>query len=127
MLDKLLREICDRMGVNVKIVKAKGRSPLIVLTRQLFFYYAQVYTDSFLSEIAATAGQCTHANVLHGRNKIAAIVDDGSIHNAKNKEILDFKRQMDKDIEDILANGTLSLEKLEKRISILEQKLKDLL
>ncbi len=62
-------------GIDLKILKGRGRSRNIVVPRQVAMYLMREETDSSLMEIGTELGGRDHTTVMHGCEKIATEIN----------------------------------------------------
>ena len=65
-------------GVDIKILKGRGRSRNIVVPRQVAMYLIREETDASLMEIGGELGGRDHTTILHGCDKIATELNTDS-------------------------------------------------
>ncbi len=62
-------------GIDLKVLKGRGRSRNIVVPRQVAMYLMREETDSSLMEIGEELGGRDHTTVMHGCDKIATEIN----------------------------------------------------
>jgi chromosomal replication initiator protein len=62
-------------GIDLKVLKGRGRSRNIVVPRQVAMYLMREETDSSLMEIGEELGGRDHTTVMHGCDKIASEIN----------------------------------------------------
>jgi chromosomal replication initiator protein len=73
----VLRAVCATFGVSADALAGKRRDREIVLPRQVAMALMRELTGASLSEIGATLGGRDHSTVLHGCEKVAALLAAG--------------------------------------------------
>jgi chromosomal replication initiator protein len=68
--DAIVEAVSKINGIDLKILKGRGRSRNIVVPRQIAMYLMREETESSLMEIGDELGR-DHTTVLHGCDKIA--------------------------------------------------------
>lgn len=69
--DAIVEAVSKFYGIDLKILKGRGRSRNIVVPRQIAMYLMREETESSLMEIGNELGGRDHTTVLHGCDKIA--------------------------------------------------------
>jgi chromosomal replication initiator protein len=62
-------------GIDLKVLKGRGRSRNIVVPRQVAMYLMREETEASLNEIGSELGNRDHTTVLHGCEKIATEIN----------------------------------------------------
>ena len=73
--DAIVDAVSQFYGVDLKILKGRGRSRNVVVPRQVAMYLMREETDSSLMEIGKQLGGRDHTTVLHGCDKIAGEIN----------------------------------------------------
>ena len=73
--DAIVEEVSKFYGIDLKVLKGRGRSRNIVVPRQIAMYLIREETEASLMEIGAELGGRDHTTVLHGCDKIAGEVN----------------------------------------------------
>ncbi len=73
--DAIVDAVAKFFGIDLKVLKGRGRSRNIVVPRQIAMYLMREETDSSLMEIGVELGGRDHTTVLHGCDKIATEIN----------------------------------------------------
>jgi chromosomal replication initiator protein len=73
--DAIVEAVSKFYGIDLKILKGRGRSRNIVVPRQIAMYLMREETESSLMEIGNELGGRDHTTVLHGCDKIATEIN----------------------------------------------------
>jgi chromosomal replication initiator protein len=68
--------VCDFFGVKLSDLKAKNRTKAVAFPRQVAMYLTRHLTHASLAEIGRAFGGKDHTTVLHGVDKIQALMQD---------------------------------------------------
>ena len=75
-LSQITRAVCEYYGIPEDDLRGKGRERYVVVPRQIAMYLMCQGTDSSLDEIGKELGGRNHSTIMHGRDKIAAEIDN---------------------------------------------------
>ena len=73
--DAIVDALSTFYGIDLKVLKGRGRSRNIVVPRQIAMYLMREETESSLMEIGNELGGRDHTTVLHGCDKIATEIN----------------------------------------------------
>ncbi len=73
--DAIVDAVSKFYGIDLKVLKGRGRSRNIVVPRQIAMYLMREETESSLMEIGNELGGRDHTTVLHGCDKIATEIN----------------------------------------------------
>jgi chromosomal replication initiator protein len=74
-VDDIMRAVADKYSIDVKEMKSRSRVQEIAFPRQLAMYLACSLTELSTTEIGRHFGGRDHTTVIHGRDKIKAMVE----------------------------------------------------
>jgi len=76
--DAIIDAVSKFYGIDLKLLKGRGRARNIVVPRQVAMFLMREETESSLMEIGAELGGRDHSTVLHGCDKIASEINTDS-------------------------------------------------
>ncbi len=71
----ILDEVCNYYGLSIKLIKGDKRDRPIAEPRQILMYLLRKQTKMTLDEVAAFLGGRDHSTIIHGEDKIEALVE----------------------------------------------------
>ena len=77
-IEQVQRTVCDFYGVTLSDLKAKNRTTAIAFPRQVAMYLARHLTHASLADVGRAFGGRDHTTVLHGVDKIHALMQGDS-------------------------------------------------
>lgn len=73
--EKIIKLVCQEMGVTEEQVKGKLRTRTIALARQMAAYLLWKHTNFSLTEIGQIMGGRDHSTVIHSRDNILGCIE----------------------------------------------------
>lgn len=92
--------VCRFMNTNIDEARSKSRKRDLVMSRQVFYYFAEKYCFKTLAYIGSTLG-CDHATVLYGKRQVENLKQ-------YNREFLSKIENLDVEINKIMEDNLLN-------------------
>lgn len=105
-IEEIKRAVSDVTGVSRAMIEADSRQRAHALARHLVMYLSRDLTDKSLPQIGRALGDRHHTSVMHGRQKIAHILDSEAGAAAQRTEIRELIEKVMLTLRDIVSNRT---------------------
>lgn len=74
-VDQIIEIVCRYYGVSTDALSSSSRKSTISMPRQVAMFLARTETEASLPQIGAQLGNRDHTTILHGYEKVAALVE----------------------------------------------------